>query len=116
MNKNNLNWTQQAIDCFEIGCRCSKCFINKNIESKCLMKSTVIELVRRFGKPKPIEKKEDKFNLDDIKKWLYEGFTIREIAKKYHVDVRKLREFIHAHGLQGRKLYAFKKKGGTWTL
>ncbi len=49
------NWTPTAIDCFEIGCRCSSCLLNKlyfnGDSSKCMMKYTVIELVRKKGKP-----------------------------------------------------------------
>ena len=50
------NWTQTAIDCYLLGCVCSKCNIYKiyfmNTNSKCMMKNTVIELVRRLGTPK----------------------------------------------------------------
>lgn len=50
------NWTQSAIDCYQLGCSCSKCnlykiyFYPSNI--RCRMKETVIELVRRLGIPK----------------------------------------------------------------
>lgn len=49
------NWTPTAIDCYKLGCVCSKCnlykiyFQNNNI--RCRMKDTVIELVRRLGVP-----------------------------------------------------------------
>jgi len=48
-------WTQQAVDCYAIGCNCSKCtlfitFFSKK-KYKCKMKDTVIELVRQIGKP-----------------------------------------------------------------
>lgn len=49
------NWTQSAIDCFEIGCVCSKCNLYKtffqNSIFRCRMKESVIELVRKFGRP-----------------------------------------------------------------
>jgi hypothetical protein len=49
------NWTPSAVDCYELGCVCSKCNINKIYFSsslfKCKMKETVIELVRRYGIP-----------------------------------------------------------------
>ena len=50
------SWTPTAIDCYFLGCSCSKCslykiyFINNGI--RCRMKDTVIELVRRLGVPK----------------------------------------------------------------
>ena len=53
---NSKNWTPTAIECYQLGCSCSKCNIYKFyfIESdfKCKMKDTVIELVRRIGAPK----------------------------------------------------------------
>lgn len=48
-------WTPTAIDCYKLGCRCSKCNIYKiyfaNAPYKCKMKETVIELVRKLGAP-----------------------------------------------------------------
>lgn len=48
-------WTPTAIECYQIGCSCSKCNIYKiyffNTGMRCRMKDTVIELVRRFGAP-----------------------------------------------------------------
>ena len=49
------NWTNTAVDCYLLGCNCSKCnlykiYFKKNI-FKCKMKDTVIELVRKLGKP-----------------------------------------------------------------
>ena len=53
---NSKNWTPSAIDCYLLGCACSKCNIYKFYflkgDAKCKMKETVIELVRRFGVPK----------------------------------------------------------------
>ena len=49
------NWTPTAIECYRLGCNCSKCNLNKLYFSdsifKCKMKETVIELVRRLGVP-----------------------------------------------------------------
>ena len=49
-------WTRSAIECYELGCNCSKCNIYKiyfaNSLFKCKMKETVIELVRKKGIPK----------------------------------------------------------------
>lgn len=48
-------WTPTAIDCYKLGCVCNKCNLFKiyfiNSSTKCKMKETVIELVRRFGIP-----------------------------------------------------------------
>ena len=49
------NWTPTAIDCYSIGCSCSKCNLYKiyfeNNIFQCQMKQIVIELVRKYGKP-----------------------------------------------------------------
>lgn len=53
INKTVLKkWTPAAIDCYNIGCRCSECKVNKIMKDKCRMKAVVLELVRIFGKPK----------------------------------------------------------------
>ena len=55
-----LKWTHSALDCYERGCICSGCPILNIMESKCFMKDTVLELVRRFGVPTDEEIKEIK--------------------------------------------------------
>ena len=45
-------WTASAIYCYKIGCNCSKCYIPDIMETHCMMKFCVIELVKKFGKPK----------------------------------------------------------------
>ncbi len=53
------NWTLTAIDCYRLGCCCSKCNLYKIYfapsKSRCRMKETVIELVRKIGAPKEEE-------------------------------------------------------------
>lgn len=44
-------WTEGAIYCYKRGCNCQGCYIKELLESKCLMKRAVLELVRKFGKP-----------------------------------------------------------------
>ena len=48
-------WTPTAIDCYKLGCACSKCNLYaiyfKESATKCKMKETVIELVRNLGAP-----------------------------------------------------------------
>ena len=49
-------WTRSALDCYLIGCICSKCYLYKVFFSKrkykCRMKEAVIKLVRQIGVPK----------------------------------------------------------------
>jgi hypothetical protein len=49
------NWTPTAVDCYSIGCICSKCSLYNiyfsHSDGKCRMKETVIELVRKLGAP-----------------------------------------------------------------
>ena len=56
-----LAWTPTAIDCLQLHCQCSKCFIYylyfKNKQYKCKMKETVTELIEKIGLPKEDEKK-----------------------------------------------------------
>ena len=54
------SWTPTAVECYKIGCNCSRCGLYKlyfkDSIYKCKMKETVIELVRTIGKPKEEEK------------------------------------------------------------
>ena len=49
------NWTPTAIDCYKLGCKCTKCNLYKlyfkDSIFKCKMKEIVIELVRTVGLP-----------------------------------------------------------------
>ena len=58
-------WTPTAIDCYELGCKCTKCNLYKiyfkNNLFKCKMKETVIELVRKIGTPKEKGENNEKF-------------------------------------------------------
>ncbi len=62
------NWTSTAIDCYMLGCSCSRCHLYQiyfiNSEAKCRMKETVIELVRRFGAPEGIDYDNKKQTID----------------------------------------------------
>jgi hypothetical protein len=54
-SSNILTWTNAAITCYKLGCNCSECHILENCESispkTCFMKSVVLGLVRKYGKP-----------------------------------------------------------------
>lgn len=45
-------WTESSIYCYKRGCQCSGCFYQKILSSPCMMKNTVLELVKLYGKPK----------------------------------------------------------------
>lgn len=58
-SETNKQWTRTAVDCYKLGCICSKCtlyevFFSKK-KFKCKMKETVIELVRKLGVPKDMK-------------------------------------------------------------
>lgn len=57
MALNLRNWTTGAVQCYERGCNCEGCPTKEYITSqKCVMKYSVMELVKKFGKPtKPAE-------------------------------------------------------------
>ena len=67
MNTRIIAWTPSAIDCFDINCVCSKCFVYymyfKNSSDKCKMKDTVEELIEKIGLPENNEKIRKKYYL-----------------------------------------------------
>lgn len=44
-------WSKASIECYEIGCRCSQCYIADDLKAKCKMKQTVLNLVKLYGAP-----------------------------------------------------------------
>ena len=53
-------WSLTAAECYEKGCNCKLCYLSTMLETKCEMKKTVSELVKKFGKP-DIEKLENEY-------------------------------------------------------
>lgn len=46
------NWTQQAIECYEINCDCSRCSLNEGKYSfVCQMPKIVKALIKAYGEP-----------------------------------------------------------------
>ena len=48
-------WTQSAVECYAIGCNCSKCYLKEIMKNHCRMKGAVLELVRQFGVPEGVK-------------------------------------------------------------
>ena len=59
-------WTQDAYNCWESKSDCSRCSINLNynLKNKCLMKTSINELIRVYGLPTKSEYKEGAFKND----------------------------------------------------
>lgn len=47
---NTVRWTRSAIECLQNHCVCGRCPMI-DIVYNCRMKSTVLELYRKYGKP-----------------------------------------------------------------
>ena len=48
-------WTQAAKECYDRGCVCYGCYYS-TFNYRCIMKQTVLALVRKFGKPPAVVK------------------------------------------------------------
>jgi len=56
------NWTQQAIECYEIGCNCKKCSLsNGNYSFICQMPKIINALLNTYGEPNNVYKKISNF-------------------------------------------------------
>lgn len=60
-NASAQNWTKAAIECYMLGCNCSKCPTAEYVKN-CRMKQSVIQLVARFGVSKKIPER----SIDEI--------------------------------------------------
>lgn len=83
-------WTRQAIECYKRGCKCSGCPIKNMLETRCDMKRSVFELVRKYGAPKPKEVKKEKYTEEQkhIIRLVRSGIVTRkELAKELNIGV-----------------------------
>ena len=52
LNAHAVRWTRLAYSCYQRGCRCTNCdLIPEDFIKQCRVKSSVIELVCKFGVP-----------------------------------------------------------------
>lgn len=91
-------WTESAIDCYERGCVCEGCFMKLVLETRCVMKATVIELVRRFGIPK----KPEEITAQWLEKRLKEGATLVSLSQKLGIRKDVLRAKLNQSGIYFR--------------
>ncbi len=45
------NWTEQALECYKLGCDCSRCSISKGQYSFVCQMPKVIKILLKMGKP-----------------------------------------------------------------
>lgn len=45
------NWTEQALECYKLGCDCSRCSISKGKYSFVCQMPKVIKILLKMGKP-----------------------------------------------------------------
>lgn len=96
VSENHLTrWTESAIDCYERGCVCNGCFMTKILETRCLMKSTVIALVRKFGKPKKPEEISPQWIFEQLKA----GKTFLTLSQQLGIRKEVLREKLNQSGI-----------------
>lgn len=88
-------WTESAIDCYERGCICKGCLMTRILETRCLMKTTVIALVRKFGKPK----KPEEITAEWIFEQLKAGATFLSLSQKLGIRKDVLRERLNQSGI-----------------
>lgn len=77
------HWTASSIYCYKRGCRCSGCYIKEIMNEECRMKTAVLELVKRFGRPpeKPLIEGLTKSQNDVVMAILNGASTRAEIAR-----------------------------------
>lgn len=100
--KHANKWTPIAEECYRRACKCEGCPENKIIQISetgdyCHVKPLVLELVRRYGAPKPKSPRGKSVrNIDTGEVFL----TVKEAAKKY--NLKDSRSITHAIWSGGR--------------
>lgn len=49
--RNSLSWTKSALDCYDIGADCKRCYLPLDIQKRCKMAETIKAIVKEYGKP-----------------------------------------------------------------
>lgn len=92
-NQRCIQWTQIAKECYNRGCVCRGCPMSK-LETRCRMKGSVIELVRKLGAPQDKIKKIDERILEEqeeIIRLVKNGISTRkELAAKLNISLSEL--------------------------
>ena len=103
---NAEKWTESSIFCYERGCNCSGCYMKDMLETHCLMKMAVLELVKKFGKP-PKEADRPFYSERELKfiELIKQGYNRFEITEIMDYNYSKTSEVL-------RDLYAKARKEG----
>lgn len=104
LNEKYLNWTPSALDCYFRRCRCKGCPLFEILETPCLMKYTVIQIIKKQGKP---SENIQQLDINFIIKELETGKSLKQIARILKVDYQSLIQFTKGSGIS-----AHKYKGG----
>lgn len=107
-------WTQSSIDCYNRGCVCNGCFYQKVMSTPCMMKTTVLELVKLYGKPDENAVKNTIENITKkqiIELYIEKEMSLRDIYRILKVDRYEFMELLEKFGIKERKKPTRSKKG-----
>lgn len=115
-------WTKSAVYCYNRGCNCKGCYYKEFFKDSdkhirimfniideydntqtCKMNETVLELVRKFGKP-DIEKLYPEPTKEVLEKlYLVEKKTQKEIIDELHIDRWQFNNLLDLYNIPKRK-------------
>lgn len=75
-------WTEGSKFCYRRGCNCQGCYVKDIVETHCLMKHTVMELVKKFGAPPSDKKQLTPMQRRVVNAILSGAETLKEICKR----------------------------------
>lgn len=111
-------WTQSAIECYSRQCICTGCPIKAQLESKCYMKTCVMELLEKFGEP-PNFMNDDIFpDMSEKQRKIIDAIlnganTTTEIALKLNTNTNNATTYLNQLYKKTENLgYRFKKNFG----
>lgn len=96
-------WTVSAMECYYRGCVCRGCIYKSIMDTPCRMKTAVIELVKKFGRPPEIKygAKATKEQLEDL--YYKKGLKLVEIYNILGTNQYELKELLNKYGMKLRK-------------
>ena len=113
-----LLWSRDAINCYELNCDCSKCLLAKILETPCILNLTVEKNLKIIGKPTEENTQKDRkphrFYNKRISKYdiinKLKTTTKTKAAEYFGINIQEMSELMKAYGINGHLLRGERNK------
>lgn len=114
-------WTEDAINCYELNCKCEKCFLRKTLETTCIMWLTVENNLKTIGKPTEENTQKERKISDIYRKRISKYELLAEIArtnkktaaKKFKLSLHEMSQLMRYYKISSNTIKNERAKNET---